>query len=203
MSQSWALDTIPTSTNTIDNHSSICCSVSQTPPTNYIITFIKPFSFVWYVIPLLKTGFLASTHELFLQFWRWKHWKNCRSHVPTMLLGIILTQWWCPIASCEALDLLHQAMRAVMYRRIIIAIKMAIFACVFVDCCLFACCPGGCWGITEQVVAQCPRPVASVVALDMLHQAMPSVLLRRTAVAIKMACNRGTFLHHCQFYHQQ
>jgi hypothetical protein len=67
------------------------------------------------------------------------------------------------------------------------AIEMASFAGVFVDCCLYACCPGGRWGNMEQVVAQCRRPVASGVAVDMLHQAMPSVLLRRTAVAIKTA----------------
>jgi hypothetical protein len=68
---------------------------------------------------------------------------------------------------------------------------MAIFAGVFVDCCLYACCPGGCWGDTEQVVAQCRRPVASGVALDMPHQAMPSVLPVCTAVAIETANNGG------------
>jgi hypothetical protein len=113
--------------------------------------------------------------------------KNRRSHVPTMLSGIILAQWWCPVASSEALDLLHQAMHAVTYWRITMAIEMASFAGVFVDCCLYACCPGGRWGNTEQVVTQCRRPVASGVALDMQHRAMPSVLLWRTAVAIKTA----------------
>jgi hypothetical protein len=90
-----------------------------------------------------------------------------------------------------------------MYRRIAMAIKMASFLGVFVDCCLFACCPGGHWGDTEQVVAQCRCPVASRVSLDMLHRAMPSVLLRRTAVAIKMAGRQGLFVRHCQFCHQQ
>jgi hypothetical protein len=125
------------------NHSSISYSVMVTPPTSYILTFIKPFSFVWYVIPLLKTGFLALTHDLFLRFWQWKHQKKHRSHVRTMLSGIVLARWRRPRASSEALDLLHQAMRAVRYRRIAMAIKMAIFARVFVDCCLYACCPGG------------------------------------------------------------
>ncbi len=91
------------------------------------------------------------------------------------------------MASSEALNLLHQAMCTVMYRRIAMAIKMASFVGVFVDCCLFACCPGGHWSNTEQVVARCQHPVASGVAMDMPHQAMPSVLLRRTAVVIKMA----------------
>ncbi len=104
-----------------------------------------------------------------------------------MLLGIMLTQWQHPVASSEALDLLHWAMRAVTYRRIAMAIEMASFAGVFVVCCLYACCPGSRWGNTERVVTQCRRPVASGVAMDMLHQAMPSVLLRRTAAAIKMA----------------
>jgi hypothetical protein len=104
-----------------------------------------------------------------------------------MLLGIILAQWWRPVASNEALDLLHWAMCTVMYWCIAMAIKMASFAGVFVDCCLYACCPGSHWGNTEQVVAQCRPPVASEVALDMPHWAMPSVLLRRTAMAIKTA----------------
>jgi hypothetical protein len=113
--------------------------------------------------------------------------KHHRSHVPTMLSGIILARWWRPVTSSEALDLLHWAMRAVTYRRIAMTIKTASFAGVFVDCCLYACCPGGRWGNTEQVVARCRHPVASGVALDMPHQAMPSVLLRRTTVAIKTA----------------
>jgi hypothetical protein len=95
------------------------------------------------------------------------------------------------VASSEALDLFYQAMHVVTYRRTAMAIKMAIFAHVFVDCCLYACCPGGCWGDTEQVVARCRHPVASGVALDMLHRAMPSVLPGCTTVAIKTANNEG------------
>jgi hypothetical protein len=74
--------------------------------------------------------------------------KNRHSHVQFMLLDIILAQWRRPVASSEALDLLHRAMRAVTYRRIAMAIKTATFLGVFVDCCLFACCPGGRWGDT-------------------------------------------------------
>ncbi len=98
-----------------------------------------------------------------------KNIKKCCSHVPFMLSDIILAQWWCPVASSKALDLLHWVMRVVMYRCIAMAIKTASFVGVFVDCCLFTCCPGGCWGDTEWVVAQCQHPVASGVALDMLH----------------------------------
>jgi hypothetical protein len=74
--------------------------------------------------------------------------KNHCSHVQFMLFDIILAQWRWPVASSEALDLLHWEMRAVMYRRIAMAIKTATFLGVFVDCCLFACCPGGRWGNT-------------------------------------------------------
>ncbi len=109
-----------------------------------------------------------------------------------MLLDIILTQQWHPGASSKSLDLLHWAMRAVTYRRIAMAIETASFVGVFIGCCLFACCPGGRWGDTEQVVSRCRRPVASVVALDMLHWEMYFVLHWRTAMAIKTANNGGT-----------
>ncbi len=46
-------------------HVLIFCS-SPPPPTNYTSILIKPFSFVWYIIPLLKTGALASTRDLLL-----------------------------------------------------------------------------------------------------------------------------------------
>ncbi len=179
-----------------NNHSSISYFVRYIPPPDYILTLVKPFSFVWYVIPPLKTGFLASTRDLFLWFWQWKHQKKRRSQVRFMLSGIILAQWRRPVASSEALNLLHWAMHVVTYRRIAMAIKTASFVGVFVDCCLFACCPGGCWGNTEQVVAQHWHPVASGVALDMLHWVMSFVLHRRTAVAIKTAGRWGAFVHH-------
>ncbi len=104
-----------------------------------------------------------------------------------MLLGIILTRWRHPVASSEAPDPLHRAMCVVTYRRIAKAIKMASFAGGFVDCCLYACCLGGRWGDTEHVVTQYRCLVASGVALDMPNWAMTSVLLQRTAVAIKTA----------------
>ncbi len=100
------------------------------------------------------------------------------------------------MASSEALDLLHWAMHAVTYWRIAMAIGMAIFASVFVDCSLFACCPGSRWGDTEQVVIRWWLPGASSVALDLLHRAMPCLLLQRVCMAIKMACDGGTFVRH-------
>jgi hypothetical protein len=74
--------------------------------------------------------------------------KNPRSHVRFMLSDIILARWQRPVASREALDLLHWAMHAVTYWRIAMAIKTATFLGVFVDCYFFACCPGGRWGKT-------------------------------------------------------
>jgi hypothetical protein len=52
--------------------------------------------------------------------------ENQSSHVPFMLLDIILAQWWHPVASSEAPDLLYWEMRAVSYRRTTVAINMAI-----------------------------------------------------------------------------
>jgi hypothetical protein len=103
------------------------------------------------------------------------------------LLAAILAQWRCLVASNKALNLFYWAMCTVLYRRTAAAIKMASLLGTFFCHHFVCCCPGGRWGDTEQVVAQWQRPVASRVALDMPHRAMPSVLLRRTAVAIKTA----------------
>ncbi len=70
-----------------------------------------------------------------------------------MLSAAILAQWQRPAAFGEALDLLHWAIYAVLHRHIVMAIKTASFVGVFVDCCLFACSPGGRQGDMEQVVA--------------------------------------------------
>jgi hypothetical protein len=40
-------------------------------------------------------------------------------------MGQILAQWWRPVASKVALDILHQAMRLASHWQIIIVIKMA------------------------------------------------------------------------------
>jgi hypothetical protein len=113
--------------------------------------------------------------------------------VQWLLLAAILAQWRCLVASNKALNLFYWAMCVESYGRTAAAIKMASKVGVFVDCCLFACCPGGRRGNMEQVVARWRRPVASQVALDMPHQAMPSVLLRRTAMVIEMANEGGKF----------
>jgi hypothetical protein len=79
--------------------------------------------------------------------------KNVVSLSGFILLDIIIAKWQRPVASSEALDLHHWAMCVVTYWCIAMAIKIASFACVFVDCCLFTCYPGGRWGNTEQVFA--------------------------------------------------
>jgi hypothetical protein len=53
----------------------------------------------------------------------------------------------------------------------------------------------------EQVVAQWRRSGAFGLSLVMLHQVMPSVLLRCTAMDFEMAGNGGTFAHHRRFCH--
>ena len=53
--------------------------------------------------------------------------------------------------------------------------------------CIVSCRPGGRRGDTERVVAQWRHPVASGVALDMLHWVMPHVSRQRLYLVIKMA----------------
>ena len=71
-----------------------------------------------------------------------------------MLSERVLARWWCLVAFMKATNLLHQAMRAVLYRRIATAIEMTskgggYFAHRCVDCR-----PGGRRGDTEQVLAR-------------------------------------------------
>ena len=56
------------------------------------------------------------------------------------------------------------------------------------------CVPGGRGGNTEQVVARWQSLVAFMKALDLLHRAMCSVFLWRTAMAIEMARDGGAFV---------
>jgi hypothetical protein len=74
-------------------------------------------------------------------------------HDQLHLLAAILARLGRLVAYDKALNLLHRTMCTVTYWRITMAIKTASFLGVFVDCCLFACCPGSRWGNTEQVVA--------------------------------------------------
>jgi hypothetical protein len=112
-------------------------------------------------------------------------------HVQLMILEQTLAQLQHPVASSEALDLLHLAMHMVKYQPIVIAIKTASNVGSFSYLCLFACCPSGRRGNPEQVVAQWRCPEASSVALDMLHWAMCTALHPRPHMAIKMASKGG------------
>jgi hypothetical protein len=67
-------------------------------------------------------------------------------------------------------------------------------------CCFVCCCPGGRQGDTKQVVAQWWCPVASGVALDMLHQTIPHVLLQCLRMTIKMSSDGGAFVRHLRLF---
>jgi hypothetical protein len=135
----------------------------------------------------LKTGALASTRDLFLQVDDEKLEKKQGRLDRLQLSATILAQWQHLVTSNKALKLLYWEMHAVSYRRTATAIKMASLFGTFFCCHFICCCPGGRWGNTERVVAQWRLPVASGVALDMLHWEMHFVPHQRTAMAIEMA----------------
>jgi hypothetical protein len=103
-----------------------------------------------------------------------------------MLSERVLTRWWGLVAFMKAMNLLHQAMHAVLYCHMAKAIEMASkggghFAHLCVDYV-----PGGRRGDTEQVVARWQSLVAFMKTLDLLHRAMRSVSHRRTAMALML-----------------
>ena len=119
----------------------------------------------------------------------------------------VLARWQCLVAFMKALDLLHLSMRTVVARGIVPPHRDGhrnghqsgyISHCC---CCCFVCyCPGGCRSDTEQVVTRWWHPVASSVALDMLHWAMLHVLLQRLRMAIEMASGKGAFFRCCRLF---
>jgi hypothetical protein len=115
-------------------------------------------------------------------------------HVRWLLSAAILTQWQHLVASNKILNLFYQAMHVVSYQCTAAAIKMASKVGPFFHHRFICCCPGSRWGDMEQVVTQWQHPVASGVALDMPHWAMPSVLLQGTCMAIEMAWDKGAFI---------
>ena len=66
--------------------------------------------------------------------------------------------------------------------------------------CCVDCRPCGRRGNTERVVARWRHPVASGEAPVMLHRAMRSVSHQRTAMAIGMARDGGTFVCRCHLF---
>ena len=97
----------------------------------------------------------------------------------------------------KATNLLHWAMRSVLYCRIAMAIKMASKGGGHVSHRCVDCVPGGRRGDTEQVVARWWSLVAFIKALDLLNREMRSVLHRRTAMAIEMARDGVAFVCRC------
>ncbi len=124
---------------------------------------------------------MGSWHHLMLFFNKMKMKKSTKTrriHDKLLLLAAMLARWWRPVAFSEALDLLHWAMHAVLYRRTTNTIKMASKVGAWFHCCFVCCCPGSCWGNMEWAVTQWRCPVASGIALDMLHRVMHLVLHR-------------------------
>ncbi len=73
-----------------------------------------------------------------------------------MLLDRILAQWRRPVASSEALDLIHWAMHTVTYQHVAMVIKMARKVGVFVHhifCCLCTWWPLGQYGASSHPIA--------------------------------------------------
>ncbi len=90
--------------------SSICYSYTITQPTNYILTLVKPFSFVLYLIPLLKTGAFDLTGDVFIQVDDEKLVKKRHIRDQLCLLAAILARWRRLVAFYKALNLLHRVM---------------------------------------------------------------------------------------------
>jgi hypothetical protein len=111
-----------------------------------------------------------------------------------MLSERVLARWWHLVAFKKATNLLHRAMRAVLYCRIATAIEMASKGGGHVAHCCVDCVPGGRRGDTERVVARWRSLVAFIKALDLLNWEMRSVLHWRTAMAIEMARDGGAFV---------
>jgi hypothetical protein len=125
-----------------------------------------------------------------------KHTKKQRSYVQLILSELILAQWWHPVASVKALNLLYQAMRALAYRRIAMAIGMASKVGAFFIVVVLYVTPvaGGRRGNTQRILAQWRLPVAYTKALNLLHWSMHSTLPRRIRRAIKTASKGGAFV---------
>jgi hypothetical protein len=70
-------------------------------------------------------------------------------------------------------------------------IKMANKSGVLLCMLYHHCHHGGCQSDMEQLVTRWWQPVASGIAMDILHQAMHFISHRRTAMAIEMAGRQG------------
>jgi hypothetical protein len=104
-----------------------------------------------------------------------------------MLSEQVPAQWWHPVASSEALYILHWTMHVVLYRHIAMVIKTTSKVGELFDCCFVDCRSGSRQGKTEPVVTRWRLPGASSVALDLLHWAALHAWLQRIRMAIEMA----------------
>jgi sugar phosphate isomerase/epimerase len=100
----------------------------------------------------------------------------------------------------KATNLLHRAMRTVLYCRIATAIEMASKRGGHVAHHCVDCVPGGHRGDKERVVARWRSLVAFMKALDHLNREMRSVFHRRIAMAIEMARDGGAFVRCCRLF---
>ncbi len=84
----------------------------------------------------------------------------------------VLAWWWRLVASRKAMTTFIGQCDRLTYWCFAMATKMASKVGACFHCCLLVCHLGGCRDDTKQVAAQWWRPVASGVALDMLHWVM-------------------------------
>jgi hypothetical protein len=112
----------------------------------------------------------------------------------------VLNRWRCLVAFMKAMNLFQWAMHVVYYHRIAMTIETAIKWVHILHLCFVCCRPGSRQSDKERVVTRWQCPVASGVALDMLHWAMPHVLLQRLCMAILMACRGGAFVRHRRLF---
>jgi hypothetical protein len=122
------------------------------------------------------------------------HIKKQYSYVQSILLEQILARWRHPVASVESLNLLYRAMRAVAYRRIAMAIRMASKVGVFVIVVVLYMTPAAAGAIHSRYLPNGKYPVASTKALNLLHWAMHLALPRCIRRAIKTASKGGAFV---------
>ena len=162
---------------------------SLTTPIKYAGKIFKCFSSVWYVILLLLLGVNMSTGALF-------HTK-CPKQLDLVwpFHNIVVSAH--PMAAFSGFYESHEPPPSGYVHGIVPPHHDGhqngqksgyMFHNCWVDCC-----PGGCLGNMEQVVAQWRRPVASGEALVMLHQVMCSVLHRRTAMVIELFATAAYF----------
>jgi hypothetical protein len=98
------------------------------------------------------------------------------------------------VASIESLNLLYQAMHAVAYRRIAMAIRMASKVGVFFIVVVLYVTPAATKAIHSRYLPNSKYPVASTMALNLLHWAMHLALPPCIRRAIEMASKGGAFV---------